>query len=256
VEGNTLELLALMQHHGAPTRLLDFTRSPYVAAYFAVEDAPVQSDTHHPAARCAVWACDENWLQISAGRMLRTQTPELTRVWEEVRAKLQASGAPIVDEEILDGVVAGSLLSRGGPAFEGLIIKGGRELVLLAEPERLSERLSVQQGVFVTTGQVEIPFMQNLRAMPGWQDAVRRLTLPRSERGVALSQLRLMNITRASLFPGLDGFAQSFRQLLVRETRQARVIREAIEGTGRTLSTLGPEAHRGSDGTGTSAQKA
>jgi hypothetical protein len=29
--------LAFMQHHGAPTRLIDFTWSPYVAAFFALE---------------------------------------------------------------------------------------------------------------------------------------------------------------------------------------------------------------------------
>src|SRR5947199_6187239 len=32
-----VEWLSIMQHHGAPTRLLDFTYSIYVAAYFAVE---------------------------------------------------------------------------------------------------------------------------------------------------------------------------------------------------------------------------
>jgi len=29
-----IEWLALMQHHGAPTRLLDFSRSPFIAAFF------------------------------------------------------------------------------------------------------------------------------------------------------------------------------------------------------------------------------
>jgi hypothetical protein len=39
-EGEKLEWLALVQHHGGPTRLLDFTRSFYVAAFFALESDP------------------------------------------------------------------------------------------------------------------------------------------------------------------------------------------------------------------------
>jgi hypothetical protein len=43
------EWLALMQDHGAPTRLLDFTWSPYVAAFFALHNA-----THEGV----IWACN------------------------------------------------------------------------------------------------------------------------------------------------------------------------------------------------------
>jgi hypothetical protein len=50
---NTLEWLALMQHFGAPTRLLDFTDSFWIAVFFAYEDA--EGD-------CAVWAIDRQTL--------------------------------------------------------------------------------------------------------------------------------------------------------------------------------------------------
>jgi len=50
-----LEWLALMQHYGVPTRLLDWSRSPLVAAYFATESCQSHKE-RRPLADACVWA--------------------------------------------------------------------------------------------------------------------------------------------------------------------------------------------------------
>jgi hypothetical protein len=72
--------------------------------------------------------------------------------------------------------------------------------------------------------------MENIAVFGDPAGGVQTLVVPVSERGRALEQLRLMNITRTSLFPGLEGFARSFRQLPVKETQEERVRRAILRG--------------------------
>ncbi len=53
-----LEVMALAQHHGVPTRLLDWSKRSFVAAYFSASSALENRSKWQPDDRLAVWALD------------------------------------------------------------------------------------------------------------------------------------------------------------------------------------------------------
>ena len=167
--------LALMQHHGAPTRLLDFTWSPYVAAFFALERATSEA---------AVWAL--NPADISAGGIRRSP-----------KSKARAIATSAMDPRL-----AGN--------FARYFLKGNREFMWLGEPEVMNRRLIAQSGTFVLPGVLDRPMEDIARKYPDPKNMMAKFILPAGKiRETGLRELYRMNITFATLFPDLDGLARS-----------------------------------------------
>ena len=175
-----IEWLALMQHHGAPTRLLDFTKSPYIAAYFAFEQCVIEKDNH-----VAVWCINFNFLKNKSLKELSSEFEEDIR-----------QNNNLINEKL----------------FEKIFYQNNRNLVFPVEPFRMNRRYSLQQSIFVSTGTSAEPFMSQLDFLgEEIEKVVIKIELSSLWQKEVLRDLQRMNLNRASLFPDLDGYAASLR---------------------------------------------
>lgn len=184
-DDDTIEWLALMRHYGAPTRLLDWTFSFFVALFFAAEKAQ---------AKFAVWALDYPWLRDQAMLSFRNEVEDLRST----------------DPRLKSGEFFNRVFRHTPPL----------DVIYSLNPERLNERLVIQQGLFLAPANLSKSFGENFVALQKTskkpQERFYKLTFSDavSFRKEIIRYLFRMNINSATLFPGLPGFAQSLNSLL------------------------------------------
>jgi hypothetical protein len=160
-----------MQHHGAPTRLLDFTWSPYVAAFFALERATEDA---------AIWAVN------------------LPLLWD------------IHERQRIDGVNVDEADPRDAKAFKRYFLPNRRAFVWQGDPFRMPQRVVAQSGTFLVSSHLGMSVEDILARYPGKGELLVKFVLHTTKvRAEAMASLYSMNITQATLFPGLDGLARS-----------------------------------------------
>lgn len=175
---STWHWLALAKHHGLPTRLLDWSHSPYVALHFATENASL---------------LDQDGIVVGVDYVKAA-----THLPRALRSVLDDEGSNTFTAEMLDR--AATTLS----ALDGLA-DGAEEFVVFYEPPSLDDRITNQFAAFSFMSSASARADDWLKAHP---ELVRRVVIPASLKREVRDKLDQANVTERVLFPGLDGIAR------------------------------------------------
>ena len=170
-----LNWLSLAKHHGLPTRLLDWSYSPYVAMHFAT------ANLREFDCDGAIWCVDYQ------------KTNELLP--PKLREVLKGDDANIFTTE---------MLNRVATTLDDIDTLGS-DWVAFFEPPSLDERIVNQFALFSLPSSARLSLEELLKRR---ESLYRRIIIPENLKWEVRDKLDQANITERVLFPGLDGLSQ------------------------------------------------
>lgn len=166
-------LLPVAQHHGLPTRLLDWTYSPMVAAHFATEN------TGYYDRDGVIWCLD-----------VRDFKPHMP---EELQMKLRETGSNIFTIGMLDKLI---------PDFAWMKTLSDEPYAIFFEPSSMIDRIVNQYALFSVVSDPSV-MLNDLIERFGIE--CRKIVIPKEVKLEIRDKLDYINISERMIYPGLDG---------------------------------------------------
>lgn len=173
---STWNWLSVARHHGLPTRLLDWSFSPYVALHFATAQLSLYDRD------AAIWCVNFN--------AAHAQLPA------RLRERLDAEGS---------GVFTVEMLGEAAPTLAEFDALAEAPFAAFFEPPALDARLVNQFALFSLLSVPRLRFDDWLLGQPV---CYRRLIVPAALKWEIRDKLDMANVTERVLFPGLDGLSR------------------------------------------------
>ena len=172
----TWKLLTVAQHHGIPTRLLDWTYSPLVAAHFATEDISRYD-------RDGVIFC----LNVPDFRPYLPQS---------FREELERTGG---------NVFSIGMLQKLSPKLKDLESQSEKPFALFFEPSSMIDRIANQYALFSVVSNPSV-MLNDIITHEGIKCI--RYVIPKSIKLEIRDKLDYINISERMIYPGLDGISR------------------------------------------------
>lgn len=173
-------LLVIAQHHGLPTRLMDWTYSPLVAAHFATTGGDPMKDR-------VVWKLD--WKSVHE----HFDFPPLVFTVEKLEETLNKKSLPLIWD----------VMDIKNPATQ--------PFVCVLEPPSVDARIVAQSAIFTLSSDKMRSLDQTLTES-GLADTLTRFVIPADKVPVVREQLDLCGIDERRLFPDLGGITSVLRR--------------------------------------------
>lgn len=187
---DSIAMLFYMQHHGVPTRLLDWTSNPFIALYFALSGARKDKKKKVYAESASVWVLDPfqwnrhamaelKWLDQGPG----TPHHDDVQSWLPKRPQKNEKRTPMYPDAIA--------------------IVGAAN----------TQRMLAQRGHFTLFGESRDPMevAYDKRKFP--EDSLVRLEVPPASIDDVLSVLIAVGYTDSVAYPDLQGLAMEIRRI-------------------------------------------